>query len=67
MAKSLREIAQDFENFLGGRKLDLSDHDFDNLTILNQSQQGNQGKGQRTTEYSVEEIRAMLAGRKWEG
>lgn len=65
MAKSLREIAQDVENFLGGRKLDLSSYDFGSLTILNQGEQ--QQDPVEPVELSVEQIRAMLAGRKWEG
>lgn len=65
MAKSLRQIAQEVENFLAGRKLDLSSYDFGSLTILNQGEQ--QQDPAEPVEYSVEQIRAMLAGRKWEG
>ena len=64
MAKSLREIAQAFEDFLGGRKVDLRDYNFDDLSILNQ---GNQGNQQEPVELSVEEIREMMRTRRFNG
>ena len=72
MAKSLAEIAAEVTSFLAGRKLDLSEHDFDSLTILSDNQPA-------TAELSLDELRALIAehrnrdreqgigGRTWHG
>lgn len=58
MTKSLKEIAAAFDAFIGGRKLNLNDFDFDNLTILG-------GQAQPPiVELRVEEIREMLKEQK---
>ena len=71
MVKSLAEIAAEVTGFLAGRKLDLSEHDFDNLTILSGS------PAPATAELSLDELRALIAehrsrgqeigGRTWNG
>lgn len=71
MAKSLAEIAADVTSFLAGRKLDLSQHNFDDLTIFSDS------PAPETAELSLGELRALIAehrnrgqeigGRTWHG
>lgn len=70
MAKSLREIAADMANFLGGRNLDLRDHDFDSLTVFGNKQPP------ITAEMTLDELRDWIkdnqaqhgtGGRTWQG